>query len=87
MRQERVTSQRSVSVGRADRGPVSRSEVSLRVTDLPAADGSSEMELVLEKSLDFLLRPRADMWWLRKERLLVVRTDHSTEREEGNTRG
>lgn len=31
-------------------------------TDLAAvADGSSEMELVLEKSLDLLLRPRADM--------------------------
>lgn len=30
-------------------------------TDLPEAGGSSEMELVLEKRRDFLLRPRADM--------------------------
>lgn len=63
----------------------------LCVTDLRVAEGSSEMELALEKSLDLLLRPRADMWWLRKERLLVVETQHSretarereTERERG----
>lgn len=61
-------------------------EHSVCVTDLQAAEGSSLMELVLEKSLDFLLRPRADMWWLRKERLLVV--DRHQDREgdkEGNT--
>lgn len=56
------------------RCPVSWSEVRVTGTDLQADDGSSEMELVLEKSLDLLLRPRADMWWLRKERLLVVDT-------------
>lgn len=39
------------------------------------------MELVLEKNLDFLLRPRDDMWWLRKERLLVVKMQDSTARE------
>lgn len=46
------------------------------------------MELVLEKNLDFLLRPRDDMWWLRKERLLVVKMQDSTarERERGGNR-
>ncbi|KAK5611356.1 hypothetical protein CRENBAI_018065 [Crenichthys baileyi] len=57
--------------------PFSRFEVSLRDTDLRLDGGSSEMELVLEKSLDLLLRPRVDMWWLRKERLLVVDRPHS----------
>lgn len=35
----------------------------------------------MEKNLDFLLRPRDDMWWLRKERLLVVKMQDSTARE------
>ena len=34
------------------------------------------MELALEKRRDLLLRPRADMWWLRKERLLVANMQH-----------
>lgn len=32
----------------------------------------------MEKNLDFLLRPRDDMWWLRKERLLVVKMQDRT---------
>lgn len=40
-------------------------------THLVGADDSSE--LVLENSRDFL-RPRADIWWLRKERPLVANT-------------
>lgn len=38
----------------------------------------------MEKTLDFLLRPRTDMWWLRKERLLVV--DRRNSRETGRRR-
>lgn len=45
------------------------------------------MELVLEKNLDFLLRPRDDMWWLRKERLLVVKMQDSRARERERDRG
>lgn len=41
-------------------------------THLVGADDSSE--LFFENSRDFLLRPRADMWWLRKERPLVANT-------------
>lgn len=40
------------------------------------------MELVLEKRRDFLPRPRADMWWLRKERLLVANGRNRSETEE-----
>lgn len=45
-------------------------------THLVGADDSSE--LLLENSRDFLLRPRADMWWLRKERPLVAKHQKKT---------
>lgn len=48
-------------------------------TDLVGS--SSLMELVLEKRRDFLLRPRADIWWLRKERLLVVDKENRRKRQ------
>lgn len=72
-----------VSRQQTGRSPGCRSEVGLSATDLQSARCSSEMELVLEKNLDFLLRPRDDMWWLRKERLLVVKMQDSTARERG----